>query len=170
VPWLILDPSDSLSDPSRRRHCSRVRTVCGALGAVPTACLTIDGDWIARQVAEHVSEHISCDLPTNLVRVRDVHCNRERRCRRKLGLLAFDEVYTAVGFEARNSLAKRLGVDLTSGGRVQTDDRQRTSVPSVWAAGDIVTGLNQIAVAMAQAEIAAVDIHNALRKREALML
>ena len=34
------------------------------------------------------------------------------------------------------------------------------------AAGDAVTGLNQIAVAMAQAEVAAVDIHNALRREE----
>jgi len=33
-----------------------------------------------------------------------------------------------------------------------------------------VTGLNQIAVAMAQAEIAAVDIHNRLRDTEGLCL
>ncbi len=40
-------------------------------------------------------------------------------------------------------------------GRIETDGGQRTSVPMVWAAGDVVTGLNQIAVAMGQAEIAA---------------
>jgi hypothetical protein len=34
------------------------------------------------------------------------------------------------------------------------------------AAGDAVTGLNQIAVAMAEEEIAAVDVHNHLRQAE----
>ena len=46
------------------------------------------------------------------------------------------------------------------------DERQRTSHARVYAAGDIVTGLNQIGVAMAQGEVAAVDIHNRLRTAE----
>ena len=51
-----------------------------------------------------------------------------------------------------------------------TDSSQRCSVAGCYAAGDAVTGLNQIAVAMAQAEIAAVDIHNHLRETEGLCL
>lgn len=47
-------------------------------------------------------------------------------------------------------------------GRIFADKRQRTSVPGVYAAGDIVRGLNQISVAMGQAAIAATAIHNAL--------
>lgn len=39
-------------------------------------------------------------------------------------------------------------------------------MPGCYAAGDAVTVLNQIAVAMAQAEIAAIDIHNHLREAE----
>jgi thioredoxin reductase (NADPH) len=47
-------------------------------------------------------------------------------------------------------------------GRLIVDDRQQTSVPGVWAAGDIVRGLNQISVAMGQAAIAATAIHRVL--------
>ena len=55
---------------------------------------------------------------------------------------------------------------LAADGRIVTDAHQETSVPGLWAAGDVVTGLNQIAVAMAQGEIAATAIHNAARRAE----
>jgi thioredoxin reductase (NADPH) len=78
----------------------------------------------------------------------------------------FDVIYSGLGVEPRTELAAALGVDCTHDGRIITDPRQRTSVDQVYAAGDAVTGLNQIAVAMAQGEIAAVDIHNRLRASE----
>lgn len=78
----------------------------------------------------------------------------------------FAAVYSGLGHTPRNTLARSLGVALDADGRIIASDHQRASVPGVYAAGDIVTGLNQIAVAMAQGEIAATDIHNALRRRE----
>jgi thioredoxin reductase (NADPH) len=80
--------------------------------------------------------------------------------------LGFDAVYAGLGIRPRTGLAAALGVALDTEGRIVTDRRQRCSVPGCYAAGDAVTGLNQIAVAMAQAEIAAVDIHNRLREAE----
>jgi thioredoxin reductase (NADPH) len=68
--------------------------------------------------------------------------------------------------DPNTALARQLGVRLTPEGRFITDEKQRTSEAGVYAAGDAVTGLNQIAIAMAQAEVAAVDIHNALRREE----
>ena len=82
----------------------------------------------------------------------------------------FDAVYSGLGVSPRTELAAALGVECAEDGRIVTDARQRTSHPRVYAAGDAVTGLNQIAVAMAQAEIAAVDIHNHLRQAEGLCL
>ena len=55
-----------------------------------------------------------------------------------------------------------LGADLANDGRIVTDEHQQSTVVGVYGAGDVVTGLNQIAVAMAQGEIAATDIHNRL--------
>ena len=84
--------------------------------------------------------------------------------------LEFQSVYSGLGSDPNTGLLRGLGVELTSEGRVKTDAKQRTSEAGVYAAGDAVTGLNQIAVAMALAEIAAVDIHNSMRKAERLTL
>lgn len=82
------------------------------------------------------------------------------------GELVFDTLYSGLGIEPRTRLARELGVELTNDARIVTDARQRTNVANCFAAGDAVTGLNQIAVAMAQGEIAAVNIHNSLREAE----
>ncbi len=78
----------------------------------------------------------------------------------------FTAVYSGLGNDPRNALAACLGLDLAEDGRIVTDAHQQTSVPGVFAAGDVVTGLNQIAVAMAQGEIAATRIHSLLRLQE----
>jgi thioredoxin reductase (NADPH) len=82
----------------------------------------------------------------------------------------FDAFYSGLGIEPRSGLARDLGLALTEDGRVRTDEHQRCSRPGCFAAGDVVTGLNQIAVAMAQAEVAATAIHNDLRRAEGLCL
>jgi thioredoxin reductase (NADPH) len=84
--------------------------------------------------------------------------------------MVFDAVYAGLGNDPRTDLARELGVELSDDGRILTDTKQRTSVAQVYAAGDVVTGLNQIAVAMGQGEIAATDIHNAIRRDENLCL
>ena len=80
--------------------------------------------------------------------------------------LAVDALYSGLGVAPRTRLAAELGVSLDEEGRILTDARQRTSVPGCYAVGDAVTGLNQIGVAMAQGEIAAVDVHNTIRREE----
>lgn len=80
--------------------------------------------------------------------------------------VSFDVAYCGLGVEPQVALAQRLGVARDTDGRILTDAQQRTSMPMVWAAGDVVTGLNQIAVAMAQAEIAATGFHTEMRRRE----
>ena len=78
----------------------------------------------------------------------------------------FAAVYSGLGNDPCNHLAAGLGLDLDDDGRILTNRHQQTSVPNVFAAGDVVTGLNQIAVAMAQGEIAATRIHSLLRLAE----
>lgn len=86
------------------------------------------------------------------------------------GSAGFDVACAGMGIAPRTGLADGLGLDLAADGRVVTDARQRTLLPGLCAAGDVVTGLNQIAVAMAQGEIAATAIHNAARRAEGLSL
>lgn len=82
----------------------------------------------------------------------------------------YDAIYSGLGSDAHTDLAVRLGVRLSADGCIATEEDQRCSEPGVYAIGDVVTGLNQIAVAMAQGEVAATAIHNALRQREGLSL
>ncbi|WP_372424792.1 NAD(P)/FAD-dependent oxidoreductase [Salinarimonas chemoclinalis] len=77
-----------------------------------------------------------------------------------------DALYSAMGMRPHSGLAADLGVALAEDGRIPADPHQRTGIDGVWAVGDVVTGLNQLGVAMAQGEIAATDVHNRLRREE----
>ena len=79
----------------------------------------------------------------------------------------FDLVYSALGTSPNAELARALGARLSDDRCLAVDDHQQTSVPGLYAAGDVVRGLNQIAVAGAEAAIAATAIHNALREADA---
>ena len=57
-----------------------------------------------------------------------------------------------------------------SKGSLIVNKRQETSVRGLYAAGDIVSGLNQICVAESQAAIAATAIHEKLNKTEGYQL
>lgn len=75
----------------------------------------------------------------------------------------FDVVYSALGTMVNSGLACLLGATSTEEGCLLVDAHQQTSVEGLYAAGDIVAGLNQITVAMGQAAVAATAIHNRLR-------
>lgn len=76
--------------------------------------------------------------------------------------LRFDVVYPMLGENARSSLATQLGARCNRHGKLIVDRHQRTTVPALYAIGDVVDQLNQISVAMGHAAIAATDIHNRL--------
>lgn len=83
---------------------------------------------------------------------------------------SFDHVYSALGTTPAADLAVRLGARRADDGRLVVDDHQATSVPGLWAVGDVVRGLNQIAVATAEAAVAATAAHNELRRAEGMMV
>ena len=76
--------------------------------------------------------------------------------------MPFESLYVALGLRARSELATRLGAEHDSDGALVVDSHQQTTVPGLYAAGDIVQGLAQIGVAIGQAAIAATAIHNGL--------
>ena len=73
-----------------------------------------------------------------------------------------DVLYPALGCDVRSELATRLGADCTEMGNLKVDAHQETSVEGLYAAGDIVSDLHQLAVATGHAAIAATAIHNRL--------
>lgn len=79
--------------------------------------------------------------------------------------LAFDSLYSSLGVHIRAELAIQLGATRDSQDCLMVDDHQQTSVSGLYAAGDVVSSLNQISVAYGQAAIAATAIHNRLAGR-----
>ncbi len=74
----------------------------------------------------------------------------------------FDVVYPMLGETARSGLAMQLGADTGDCAEILVDEFQATSVPGLYAIGDVVRGLNQISVATGQAAVAATRIHATL--------
>jgi thioredoxin reductase (NADPH) len=79
----------------------------------------------------------------------------------------FDVIYSALGVTPRTELAVQAGARLDEGGRLLVSEHQETSVPGLYAAGDVVRGLNQISTAEGEGAIAATDVHNQLRNKAA---
>ena len=80
----------------------------------------------------------------------------------------FDAIYPMFGCHPRNGLAKGLGASCDAEGKLITDMYQETTLPGLFAVGDVVSGLNQISVAVGQAAIAATHIHQTLRETAGL--
>ncbi|WP_082511201.1 MULTISPECIES: NAD(P)/FAD-dependent oxidoreductase [unclassified Rhizobium] len=76
----------------------------------------------------------------------------------------FDSVYPALGCSIRSQLGESLGIALDDLGHITVDGHQETSRRGIYAAGDVVHSLNQLAVAFGQAATAATAIHNRLRE------
>ncbi|NOX19658.1 MAG: thioredoxin-disulfide reductase [Nitrospirae bacterium] len=70
--------------------------------------------------------------------------------------MKLDGVFIAIGYEPNNALARMLGLKLTQDGYIKVDRHQRTSMPGVYAAGDITGGVKQIVTAVGQGATAAV--------------
>lgn len=79
-----------------------------------------------------------------------------------VGRLSFASIYPALGSAIRSELAVAVGADTTNVGCLKVDDHQRTSVPGLYAAGDVVQGLDQISHAMGEGGVAATTIRNDL--------
>src|SRR5690606_4937805 len=76
--------------------------------------------------------------------------------------MAFDTVYAYLGFDTCAGIAAAAGAELDEQGEIIVDAHQQTRLPGLYAIGDVVSGLNQIAVAVGHAAIAATHAHNTL--------
>jgi thioredoxin reductase (NADPH) len=73
-----------------------------------------------------------------------------------------DVLYPAMGCTVRSELATSLGAARCDEGTLKVDDHQRTTISGLYAAGDVVTDLHQLTVAIGHAAIAAANIHKLL--------
>ena len=85
------------------------------------------------------------------------------------GTYTFDSIYPALGSDVHCQLAEQVGARLNDQGCIGVDAHQRTSVPGLYAAGDVVIGLDQISHAMGEGGVAATTIRNDLAKEQPLL-
>jgi thioredoxin reductase (NADPH) len=73
-----------------------------------------------------------------------------------------DTLYPMIGCEPQLALLDGLDARTDRVGQLWVDEHQCTSIPGLYAAGDVVHALNQMSVGAAHAATAATAIHNAL--------
>jgi thioredoxin reductase (NADPH) len=78
------------------------------------------------------------------------------------GTAEFDSLYPALGSDIRSELAGLLGAERSDEGCLAVDAHQRTTITGLYAAGDVVLGLDQISHAMGEGGVAATTIRNDL--------
>jgi thioredoxin reductase (NADPH) len=82
--------------------------------------------------------------------------------RTRSGVIDLDVIYCALGCDVHSDLAARLGCRIDENGFIRTDNHQETSINGVYAIGDVISGLDQVAVTCGQAAVAATAIHRNL--------
>jgi thioredoxin reductase (NADPH) len=78
----------------------------------------------------------------------------------------FDILYPALGSLPRTELAEQLGIAPDTEGGLPADAFGVPLRDGLYAAGDVLTGLDQISVAAGQGAVAATRLHNWLREAE----
>ena len=74
------------------------------------------------------------------------------------GHYTFDSIYPALGSDTHVQLAEMTGASLSKDANIVVDSHQRAGVPGLYAAGDVVIGLDQISHAMGEGGVAATTI------------
>lgn len=82
----------------------------------------------------------------------------------------FDILYPALGSVPRTELARQMGIIPEADGGLAANGYREALRPGLFAAGDILSGLDQISVASGQGAMAATRLHNWLRERDGHLL
>jgi thioredoxin reductase (NADPH) len=147
----------------------------GVAEAIFLRSYTSDIVLIAPDKAHAVSGTDQAELERHGIRTVDGPCQAvaiDKKCVTVAtveGTYRFDSVYPALGSDTHIELAQRVGAAISTNDCILVDEHQRTNVPGLYSAGDVVLGLDQISNAMGQGGIAATTIRNDLAKLQPLM-
>ncbi|MFW9770239.1 MAG: NAD(P)/FAD-dependent oxidoreductase, partial [Candidatus Thorarchaeota archaeon] len=80
--------------------------------------------------------------------------------------LAVEGAFVALGSNPESSLAKSIGVETNKRGEILVNAKQATNIPGVFAAGDVVESMKQIAVAVGHGAISADSAYSYIRQMQ----
>jgi thioredoxin reductase len=75
-----------------------------------------------------------------------------------------DVIFYYIGYKVRNQIARQLGCEVDDQGFVKVNSMQQTTIPNVYAVGDIATDRHYVVLAAASGALAAISIYEALLK------
>jgi len=97
----------------------------------------------------------------NLVKSIIIHNQKTGELRE----LEIDGVFINVGEEPNSQIARAAGIEVDQRGYIIVDNRQRTNIPGVYAAGDVTNcPVKQIGTAVGQGTIAAEEAYGCIRR------
>ncbi len=141
------------------RHAVFLRTFSHQVSVLPTAGTQASdhGTQLAAMAGVEV-----LPVPAALHYIAGTGCRVEFDAADSGDARVFDTIYPVLGSDAQSDLAKALGAEVDDNDALVVDAHLQTSIDGLYAAGDIVSALNQISVAVGHAAIAATAIHNRL--------
>jgi thioredoxin reductase (NADPH) len=105
---------------------------------------------VATVMGATVAEILGADGKVAAVRLRQAD-GGERE-------MAADAVFVAIGLDPNTEIARELGLTLDKDGYIVTDRGKRTSLPRIYAAGDVTGGAQQIVNAVGDGATAALSV------------
>jgi thioredoxin reductase len=75
-----------------------------------------------------------------------------------------DVIFYYIGYKIRNQIARQLGCEVDDEGFVKVNNMQQTTIPNVYAVGDIATDRHYVVLAAASGALAAISIYENLLK------
>ena len=75
-----------------------------------------------------------------------------------------DVIFYYIGYKVRNQIARQLGCGVDDQGFVKVNNMQQTTIPNVYAVGDISTDRHYVVLATASGALAAISIYESLLK------
>ncbi|WP_301348255.1 glutamate synthase subunit beta [uncultured Muribaculum sp.] len=148
TPWpywpVVLKTSSSHDEGCNRRWLLDTRRIIGENG----------------KVTEVEVEEVRWEKDEATGRMNLIHTGNVERIKAELVLLA-------MGFTnpVQDGILKQLGVDKDARGNVKVDDKQKSSIDKVFAAGDASTGASLVVRCIASGRKAAEGIHNYLTEK-----
>ena len=107
-----------------------------------------------------VVEEIGGKEAIEFIGVRHVKTDETQR-------IPVDGVFLAIGIVPNVQAVSHLGLDREAGGYLRVDRQGRTSIPRIYAAGDITGGVQQIVTAVSEGATAAMAVFEDLTRRKA---
>ncbi len=107
---------------------------------------------------------VLCCSPTKIIGDRFVTgVELQNNQTKKKEILEVDGVFVNIGATPSAEIAKGLGVHVDARGHIKTDIHGKTSLPGLFAAGDVTGGIKQIIIAAAQGAAAATGAHDFIK-------